>query len=278
MGTTFSDPNRGKIKIKFRESKMRLTVPTTLPHKWRQRVDPKMWNHTVQLFQSCELTPDRDEELKQISQATVKSAPFLVILILGIALFILAFAEFDGAGRTVSLVFGVALFVISIIGLSKFGAKKRAIFKKYRNEVLINTINIVNRLNTTYNGYIIFSQPILSYSSDSDNNNKQYYIHIDIQMVADFVDYIDDTQVIPVAVRVINDANQMPIYHQQNSIVINNVDDDAVVQLDINKGQQSGYNYNYAAAVAPVAADNPKQPLINNNVNREGEGNGYTNF
>ena len=47
MGCTLSDPNKGQIRIDFRESQMRLTVLSTLLHERRQRLDPKMWNHNT---------------------------------------------------------------------------------------------------------------------------------------------------------------------------------------------------------------------------------------
>ena len=284
MGTTLSDPNRGQIKIRFHLYRMRLIVPSTIPDKWRQRVDPRMWIHTAQLIQSCELTPDRDDKLKQISKVKIKIAPFTLILILAQVLFVLAFLEFNefDTGRIALIASGGTLVIIGLIGLVIYNGKKSAIFSDYTKDVLTNLINLVDRLNTTYNGYIIFHQPVIRYRGNrgSDKRNKKHYIHIDVQMVADFVDYIDDTQVTPVVVPVINNANQIPIYQQNQIVISNTYVNNAGVSLPINQGPQRGYNYNYAEAqvmTTNVNANDLRQPLMNNNGGRADEGNVYTN-
>ena len=240
MGAIFSSPNKARITIQFRENKLKVIVPTTLPKKWRPRVDQKMWDHTMNQFQNCEIVPNREEILSQLSNITKKSVLLFSLVLIGLLLWILLCFVFTHSNSKLIYIPGIIILIICIIGAIKYGRAKDKIYDKYRSDVLKNMINVVNKLNITYNGYIMFHQPLLKYYNSNDDGggkSKRYYIHIDIEMIVDFVDYIDDDHiddiqqvavVIPPQVVVNND------HHQSGNIpiVISNVGDNNLVQID----------------------------------------------
>eukprot|EP01084_Bolivina_argentea_P311382 538978_1 len=245
MGNVFSDPNKTTLPIKIVNPKCTLKVPTQMPSKWKPRIDSKMWNDTLQLLRQCEMTENRNTILEQSSQSRSKLCRCILIFLLGLIICIsvgVAFADSNFPGW----IFGAIIMSIAFIGSIKYAKLNKQLARQYNAAVLNNMINTINKLNVRYNGYIFFGHPTLKYHKR--DNNPYWSIYIDVELKADFVEYIgDNVQII---------VPQQQFQTNSNTVVINNVNDGSLVHLNLNAN-------NYGAAI--------NQPLINNQFQQEGQ-------